>query len=134
MRAGLVFGHPELLAGVRTVRDSYNVNRLTQLAAEAALSDLPHMRANVARIRATRSRLTTALAQLGYEVPPSSANFVLARRPGIDQAPIAAALSERAVLVRHFPTKRLHDALRITIGTDDEIDTLLGHLRNIAKS
>ena len=134
MRAGLVFGHPELLAGVRTVRDSYNVNRLTQLAAEAALSDLPHMRANVARIRTTRSRLTTALEQLGYEVPPSSANFVLARRPGIDQAPVAAALSERGVLVRHFAIKRLQDALRITVGTDDEIDTLLGHLRNIAKS
>ena len=134
MRAGLAFGHPELLAGVRTVRDSYNVNRLTQLAAEAALSDLPHMRANVARIRTTRARLTSALEQLGYQVPPSSANFVLARCPGVDQAPIAAALSERAVLVRHFPTERLHDALRITVGTDEEIDTLLGHLRNLTKT
>jgi histidinol-phosphate aminotransferase len=134
MRAGLVFGHPELLAGVRTVRDSYNVNRLTQLAAEAALSDLPHMRANVTRIRTTRARLTTALEQLGYQVPPSSANFVLARRPGVDQAPMAAALSERGVLVRHFATKRLEDALRITVGTDDEIDVLIGHLRELAKS
>jgi histidinol-phosphate aminotransferase len=134
MRAGLAFGHPELLAGVRTVRDSYNVNRLTQLAAEAALSDLPHMRANVARIRATRARLTTALEQLGYQVPPSSANFVLARRPGVDQAPIAAALSEHAVLVRHFPTERLHDALRITVGTDEEIDVLLRHLRDLGAS
>lgn len=131
LRAGLVFAHPELLAGVRTVRDSYNVNRLTQLAAEAALSDLPHMRANVARIRATRSRLAAALERLGYEVPPSSANFVLARRPGVDQAPVAAALSERAVLVRHFPTNRLRDALRITVGTDEEIDVLLGHLENL---
>jgi histidinol-phosphate aminotransferase len=134
LRAGLAFGHPELLAGVRTVRDSYNVNRLTQLAAEAALADLPHMQANVARIRTTRARLTAALEQLGYRVPPSSANFVLARRPGIDQAPVAAALAERAVLVRHFPTTRLRDSLRITVGTNDEIDVLLGHLRDLVAS
>jgi histidinol-phosphate aminotransferase len=134
LRAGLAFGHPELLAGVRTVRDSYNVNRLTQLAAEAALADLPHMRANVARIRATRTRLTAALEHLGYEVLESSANFVLARRPGIDQAPIAAALAERGVLVRHFPTPKLRDSLRITVGTDDEIDVLLGHLRDLTRS
>src|SRR5262249_51400853 len=121
-------------AGARRLRAPNTRTRLTQLAAEAALSDLPHIRANVVRIRTTRARLTTALEQLGYQVPPSSANFVLARRPGIDQAPIAAALAERDVLVRHFPTKRLHDALRITVGTDEEIDALLAHLRDLAKS
>jgi histidinol-phosphate aminotransferase len=128
LRAGLAFGHPELLAGLRTVKDSYNLNRLTQRAAEAALSDLPHMRANVSRIRATRARLTTALGTLGYRVPPSQANFVLARLSGVDQAPFAAALAERGVLVRHFAVPRLQDALRITVGTDEEIDVLLGHL------
>lgn len=128
LRAGLAFGHPELLAGLRTVRDSYNLNRLTQRAAEAALSDLPHMRANVSRIRATRARLTTALGALGYHVPPSQANFVLARLPGVDQAHVAAALAERGVLVRHFAVPRLQDALRITVGTDEEIDVLIRHL------
>jgi histidinol-phosphate aminotransferase len=134
LRAGLAFAHPELLAGLRTVKDSYNLNRLTQLAAEAALSDLPHMRANVSCVRATRARLTTALIELGYRVPASQANFVLARRPGTDQAPVAAALAERGVLVRHFAAPRLQDALRITVGTDEEIDVLVGHLRTLVAS
>jgi histidinol-phosphate aminotransferase len=128
LRCGLAFGHPDLLAGLRTVKDSYNLNRLTQVAAEAALSDLASMRANVARIRATRARLAATLATLGYAVPPSQANFVLARRPGVDQAPIAAALAARGVLVRHFATPRLADALRITVGTDEETDTMLERL------
>jgi histidinol-phosphate aminotransferase len=128
LRCGLAFGHPDLLAGLRTVKDSYNLNRLTQVAAEAALGDLATMRANVARIRATRARLAAALATLGYAVPPSQANFVLARRPGVDQAPVAAALAARGVLVRHFATPRLADALRITVGTDEETDALLERL------
>jgi len=125
LRCGLAFGDPALLAGLHTVKDSYNVNRLTQAAATAALADAPTMRANVARIRATRTRLTAALERLGYGVPPSQANFVLACRRGVDQAPVAAALAQRGVLVRHFATPRLRDALRITVGTDDECDVLL---------
>ncbi len=128
LRCGLAFGHPDLLAGLRTVKDSYNLNRLTQVAAEAALTDLPTMRANVARIRATRARLTAALERLGYVVPPSQANFVLACRPGVDQGPVAGALAARGVLVRHFATPRLQAALRISVGTDEEIDALLAHL------
>src|SRR5262249_57863512 len=115
-------------------RAPYSLTRLTQLAAEAALSDLPHMRANVSRIRATRARLSASLSELGYRVPASQANFVLARRPGADQAPVAAALAERGVLVRHFPTPRLQDALRITVGTDEETDALIGHLRTLVAS
>src|SRR4029453_6931116 len=115
-------------AGLRTVKDSYNLNRLTQVAAEAALDDVPHMRASAARIRSTRACLTSALERLGYVVPPSQANFVLARRPGADQAPVAAALAERGVLVRPFATPRLHDALPISVGNDEETDALLRHL------
>ena len=125
LRCGLAFGHPELLAGLHTVRDSYNVNRLTQVAAAAALADVATMRANVARIRATRTRLAAGLERLGYDVPPSHANFVLARRRGVDQGPIAAALAERGVLVRHFALPGLGDALRVTVGTDAECDVLL---------
>jgi len=129
LRVGLAFGHPELLAGLRTMKDSYNVNRLTLAAATAALSDVEDMRRNVGRVCATRERLSDALRALGYEVPPSRANFVLARRPGVDQAPIVRALAEAGILVRHFPVPRLTDAMRITIGTDDEIDAFLRALR-----
>ena len=128
LRVGLAFGHPDLLAGLRTVKDSYNLSRLSQAAGEAALGDLPWMEANLARIKATRARLAAELARLGFRVPPSEANFVLARRPGVDLGPVARALAARDILVRYFAVPGLRDALRITVGTDAEVDALLAAL------
>jgi len=127
LRIGLAFADPALLAGLRTVKDSYNLNRLSQLAGEAALADVETMRAHVARIKTTRTTLVAGLARLGYDVLPSQTNFVLARRPGRDQAPVARALAARDILVRHFPAG-LGDALRITVGTDAEVAALLDAL------
>jgi histidinol-phosphate aminotransferase len=123
LRVGLAFAPPDLLAGLRTVKDSYNLNRLSLAAAEAALGDLPWMEANVARIRRTRGTLADALVRRGFAVLPSEANFVLARSPGTDLAPLARGLAARDILVRHFAA--LPDALRITVGTDEEIGQLL---------
>ena len=132
LRVGLAFGPPELLGGLRTVKDSYNLSRLSQAAGEAALGDLPWMEANRARIKATRARLTRELERLGFRVPPSEANFVLARRAGVDLGPLARALAARDILVRHFPVPGLDDALRITVGTDAEVDVLLAALGGVA--
>ena len=87
------------------------------------------MRANVERIRSTRSRLCKELAALGYETLPSEANFVLARRPGKSLSGVAATLREQGVLVRYFT--EVPDGLRITVGTDEQIDVLLDRLRAI---
>ena len=125
LRVGLAFGHPDLLRGLRTVKDSYNLNRLSQVAAEAALADRAMMEANVARIRTTRAALTAGLERLGYRVLPSEANFVLARHAGVGQGPVARALAARDILVRHFAVAGLDDALRITVGTEAEVGTLL---------
>ncbi len=129
MRIGLAFGHPELLAELAKVKDSYNVSRVAIAAGVAALEDYTWMEQNVARIVASRARLSKELRAVGYDVLPSAANFVLARRPGEDQGAVQAALRERGVLVRHFATPRLADALRISVGTDEEIDRLLAELR-----
>lgn len=131
LRVGLLAGHPEFIEGLRSVKDSYNLNRLSQVAGLAALEDQAHLQANVARIRATRATLTAELRRLGYDVLPSQTNFVLARRPGVDQTPILHALSARDVLVRHFARDGLRDALRITVGTDDEIRALIDALSAI---
>jgi histidinol-phosphate aminotransferase len=131
LRVGLAFGHPDLLVGLRTVKDSYNVNRLSLAAGEAALEDMTAVAANVDRIRATRTTLTAGLERLGFHVLPSEANFVLARRRGVDQAPVARALAERGILVRHFAVPALQDALRITVGTDDEVTALLASLADV---
>ena len=130
LRVGLLFARPALLTGLRTVKDSYNLNRLSQAAGLAALQDMESMRTNVARIRETRAVLTTGLERLGFVVLPSQANFVLARRRGTDLGPLARALAGRGILVRHFATLELRDALRITVGTDTEIATLLEALRD----
>jgi len=129
MRIGLAFGHPELLAELAKVKDSYNVSRVAIAAGVAALEDYTWMEQNVARIVASRARLSEELRAVGYDVLPSAANFVLARRPGEDQGAVQAALRERGVLMRHFATPRLADALRISVGTDEEIDRLLAELR-----
>lgn len=125
MRIGLAFAAPDVIAELAKVKDSYNLDRLGIVAGVAALEDMEWMRANVQRIRTTRQRLCEALRTLGFQVPESEANFVLARRPGCDQNEIYQALKERGILVRYFPTPELYDALRITVGTDDEVDALL---------
>jgi len=125
MRIGLAFGPRALMEQIAKVKDSYNVNRLSIVAATAALGDYEWMRANVARIRATRERLTGELRQRGFEVLPSQSNFVLARRRGEVLENLYLRIREGGVLVRYFAIPELRDALRISIGTDDEIDTLL---------
>ena len=134
LRIGLAVGHPDVLAGMHAVKDSYNVDRLSQVAGEAALADVDHMRANVARVRATRARLRESLVALGYDVLVSHANFVLARRPGVDQGPVARSLSDRGILVRHFAVPGLRDALRITVGTDGETEALLSAMEAVART
>lgn len=132
IRVGLAFGDPALIRELAKIKDSYNVNRLSLVAAVAALDDYAWMEANVARVRATRSRLHAALAARGFAVLPSQANFVLARRPGTDLGDTCRALRDAGVLVRHFPVPGLRDALRITVGTEEDTDTLLAALDTCA--
>jgi histidinol-phosphate aminotransferase len=131
LRVGLAFGDPGLLCGLRTVKDSYNLNRLSQAAAIAALRDQETIRDNVVRVTRTRGRLVAALRDLGYAVPESHANFVLARRVRTDQAPVVAELASRGILVRHFTSHGLGDAMRVSVGTDEEINAFLGALRTL---
>ncbi len=132
MRIGLALGNAEIIEQLMKVKDSYNVSRLSIVAAAAALDDYEWMLENARRIRATRTRLTHALRELRYEAADSHTNFVLARRRGEDQRKTYEGLKERGVLVRYFDTPELRDALRITVGTEEETDALLAALRQIA--
>lgn len=128
MRIGLAFGHPTLIAQLAKVRDSYNVSRLGLVAAAAALDDYATMQANTARVRSTRTVLADGLRNAGFDVLPSQANFVLARRPGVDLGPVQRTLKQRGVLVRYFDTPDLRDAMRVTVGTPDEVEALFAAL------
>lgn len=134
LRVGFAVGQRPLIDALERVKDSFNsypMDRLTQAGAVAAWEDQEWFRKHCDLIIASRKRLTGALGQLGFEVLPSSANFVFARHPGRSGSELAAELRKRAVLVRHFRKQRTEDFLRITIGTDAECDKLLDALREI---
>jgi histidinol-phosphate aminotransferase len=134
-RVGYAVGHPELIAALDKIRDSYNVNGLGQVAALATLSCLPHYRASFRRILLTRQRTTAALTELGFHVFPSQTNFLFARPPRWPAADWHVALRQRKVLVRWFAAADVQGYLRITIGTDEEMQSLLAscqHILNVA--
>jgi histidinol-phosphate aminotransferase len=124
-RVGYFVGHPELIAALDKVRDSYNVNGLGQVAALATLGDLPYYRRNFRRIIGTRERLRRELAGLGFEVLPSQTNFLLTRPPGPPAKEWLQRLRDRKILVRWFSAPEVNAYLRITIGSDAEADALL---------
>ena len=134
MRLGFGFADAELVAGMWKVKEHYNVNRLSLVAAEAALDDIRSMQANAARIGRTRERLTVRLRELGFSVWDSSANFVLARIQAPPAAQLYRELKERGILVRYFDQDRLRDCLRITVGTEDEITALLAELEKMTEA
>jgi histidinol-phosphate aminotransferase len=129
MRLGLLFASDEVVSGIGKVKDSYNLDRLAIVAGAAALGDEAWMRANVAKIVATRGRLMNGLSARGLDVLPSSANFVFARFPSAEQARATYRfLKDRGILVRYFDRPLLDDGLRITVGTDAEVDELLASM------
>jgi histidinol-phosphate aminotransferase len=129
--AGLRFGYaiaaPTLVTEMSKVKDSYNCDAISILAATAALADQDYARGTWQAVRAERARLTDELAQRGWDVIPSQTNFLLARCPG-DAAATYLALKRKGILVRYFDKPGLADKLRITIGTAEQNNALLGAL------
>jgi histidinol-phosphate aminotransferase len=131
LRVGYAIGDAGLIEALRRVKDSFNsypLGRPAQAGAIASFEDEAHFQANRAAVLAGRKRMTDGLAGLGFSVLPSSTNFVFARHARLSGAALAAALRERAVLVRHFNKPRIADYLRITVGTEPQIDRLLDAL------
>jgi histidinol-phosphate aminotransferase len=111
-------------------RDSYNVDAIAQAVACAALQNRDRAAHSWQLLRQERARLQSALAQLGFAVPSSQSNFVLAEVPkGHSAAALRNVLETQGILVRHFDADRIRDALRITIGTREQNDALLAALR-----
>ena len=132
-RVGYFVGHADLIEGLHKIRDSYNVNGLGQVAAEATLADLGYYRRNFKRIKSTRDRLHRELAGLGWEVLPSQTNFLLCRPAGRSAEQWLSSLKDRKILVRWFNSPEMRAYLRITIGSDAEAGALLKAVRSIQK-
>ncbi len=125
LRLGYMVGSKELIAAIYKIKDSYNLNRLTQRVALAALHDLGHMRMNAAKIKATREMTLWHLIDRGFTVLPSETNFLWAKPPRISAATLFKKLRERKILVRYFPGPLTGEYLRISIGTNREMNALL---------
>jgi histidinol-phosphate aminotransferase len=133
-RVGYFVGPPELIAALHKMRDSYNVNGLGQIAAEATLDNLAYYRANFQKIITTREQLSRDLTKLGFRVLPSQTNFILARPPRFAAQDWLQKLRERKILVRWFSAPEVRDYLRLTIGTAAEARALVRAARLILKS
>ena len=132
LRVGFAIGQRPLIEALERVKDSFNsypVDSLAIAGAVAAIKDDEWFQSTRARIVANRESLVRGLAALGFEVLPSSANFVFARHPARGGAELAAQLRERGVLVRHFGKPRIQDFLRITVGTEEQCGRLIALAR-----
>lgn len=128
LRLGYLIARPEMVAGLIKVKDSYNCDTLSLVGGTAALEDRDYLAGTTARIKATRRRLTEAMRGLGYHVPESRANFAWCTG-GPPAVATYEALKARRILVRLMRYPGQPDGLRITVGTDEEIDRLLEALR-----
>ena len=133
LRLGYLIGCADLIAPILgKTRDSYNVDAVAQVLAEAALTDIDYSQNNWETINRSRDSLQERLISLGFEVPSSQANFLLARSSTahkLGAKDLYDALHERDIFVRYF--SQLPDRLRITVGTEAENETLLNALSNL---
>jgi histidinol-phosphate aminotransferase len=134
--AGLRFGYaiaqPAVIAQMMKVKDSYNCDALSVIAAAAALEDQAYSRGTWETIKAERTRVSAELTQFGFGVLPSQANFLLATVPSGRGKEMYLGLKEQGILVRYFDLAGLRDKLRITIGHSHENNALLAGIKMLA--
>ena len=130
LRVGYLIASPEVIAELVKVKDSYNCDTLSLLGGAAALEDADYLSNTRSRILKTRARLTTAMRQHGYLVPDSQANFVWCEG-GPPAREVYEALKARKILVRLMSYSGRVEGLRVTVGTDEEIDAFLATLAEI---
>ena len=131
MRLGYAIGAPSLIDALTRVKDSLNsypVGRIAQAGGIASFGDESYFQQTLSAIIQAREQLASQLVELGFDLPPSRANFVFARHPSIEGATLTAMLREKNVLVRHFGGPRTSDYVRITVGNENQISRLIAAL------
>lgn len=129
VRFGYAIASPAWTEQFYKVKDSYNCDVLSLAAATAAIEDQAYFRETRAKILATRARMTKALRTLGFQVTDSQANFTWCQRTDGPVKPLFEELKRRKILVRFMRYEGFPDGIRITVGTDEEIDRLIAELR-----
>lgn len=132
-RVGYFVGHPHLVRALDSIRDSYNVNGIGQVAALETLKNLSYYRSNFKKIIRLRKQVGLDLEQLGFDVLPSQANFLFVKPPGAEATQWYEGLRKKKILVRWFGSSAFKDRLRITIGSAEEMNQCMDAIRSLAK-
>lgn len=133
LRIGFCIGNVKLIKYLNDVKfsfNSYTMNYPSQMLGVEAVRDDAYFKETTGKIIRTRERVKQELKELGFSFPDSRANFIFATHETIPGEQIFRALRERDIYVRHWNKPRISDYLRITVGTDEEMDTLLAFLRD----
>ncbi len=133
-RLGFAIANDKIIRDLETIKYStnpYNINRLTMAAGIAAIRDNGYYMNNCRVIVANREYTTEALRELGFSVLPSKANFVFAKSDKIGGEELYLALKTRGILVRHFTSEKIKEYNRITIGSIEEMEALVGAVKEI---
>jgi histidinol-phosphate aminotransferase len=136
LRFGYAVGSKELIEGLCRIRDSFNsytVDRLALAGATAAIKDYGYYNKINGKIGATRDRVAEELRKMGFTVLPSKANFLFIKAPNTEGSVMQQKLRENGILVRHFNKERIEDFLRVSIGTDEDMDVFLDVCKEIIK-
>ena len=133
-RLGFAMGNAELIADLNRIKFSfnpYNVNRLTCLAGIAAMEDEDYFQTCTQTVAQTREKTAAALKTLGFTLTDSKANFLFAESSRISGGELYRKLKEKGILVRHFDKPRLENRLRITVGSEQQMEALLTALKEL---
>ena len=134
MRIGYAFGSATRISPLEAVKNSYNSYTMDSLAlavGEASIRDEAYFRETCRKVAATRDRAADELRALGFEVTPSLANFLFASHPKKAAPEIFSALREKGIFIRYFKLPRIDNHLRISVGTDEQMDALIAALKQI---
>lgn len=137
MRIGYCIGNKELISVLNSVKFSYNSYTMSDVAIKTGIvsvNDEDYFQRIVNKIIETREKTKLQLKELGFTFPDSSANFIFAKHNKLDAEQLFNALKENKIFVRHFGAERIKDYLRITIGTEKEMDALINFLREYIES
>jgi histidinol-phosphate aminotransferase len=134
MRIGYAMGNPALIKALNDVKysfNSYTMNQTAILAGVEAVKDVAYFREGIRKIIKTRDIAESRLKELGFSFPKSGANFIFATHDTIPAKEIFEALRDNSIYVRHFNLPRINNSLRISIGTEEEMEGLYNFLKNL---
>lgn len=134
LRIGFAMGQKDLIEALERIKNSFNsytLDRIALIAAAEAFKDEDYFRETVSKTVSTRERISGEVKSLGFDVTDSKANFIFISHPGVPASVIFKELRDKGVLVRHFKKPRIDNYLRISIGTDEDMDFLIKALKEI---